>query len=79
MKHTVKLLAIALLGAGMVACESMKLGDAGLSQAPETSGATLDTLFATIKDADKVLVQAYYYMPYGLVTELDSNMVSDFL
>ena len=79
MKKTVIILAIALLGAGLVACESMKLGDAGLSKAPETSGATIDTLFASIKDADKVLVQAYYYLPYGLVTSLDSKMGSDFL
>ena len=79
MKKTVKILAIALLGAGLVACESLKLGDAGLSKAPEASGATIDTLFATIKDADKVLVQAYYYLPYGLVTTLDSKMGSDFL
>ena len=79
MKNTVKILAIALLGAGMVACESMKLGDAGLSQAPETSGATLDTLFASLKDADKVLLQAYYYLPYGIVTSDDSKMGSDFL
>ena len=79
MKNTVKILAIALLGAGLVACESMKLGDAGLSKAPETSGATIDTLFATIKDADKVLLQAYYYLPYGLVTSVDSKMGSDFL
>ena len=34
MKKTVKILVLALLGAGLVACESMKLGDAGLSKAP---------------------------------------------
>ena len=79
MKKTVKIFAIALLGAGLVACESLKLGDAGLSKAPEASGATIDTLFATIKDADKVLVQAYSYLPYGLVTSDDNKMGSDFL
>lgn len=79
MRKLFVILAIALLGAGMVACESMKLGDAGLSKAPETSGATIDTLFASLKDADKVLVQAYYYLPYGLVTSIDSKMGSDFL
>ncbi|MBQ3723382.1 MAG: RagB/SusD family nutrient uptake outer membrane protein [Bacteroidales bacterium] len=79
MKKFYHILTIALLGAGLVACESLKLGDAGLSKAPETSGATIDTLFASIKDADKVLANAYYYLPYGLVSSFDSKMGGDFL
>ena len=79
MKKLYQILTIALLGAGLVACESLKLGDAGLSKAPETSGATIDTLFASIKDADKVLATAYYYLPYGLVSSFDSKMGGDFL
>ena len=74
MKRLVELLTIALLVAGMVACESLKLGDAGLSKAPETSGATLDTLFATLKDADKVLAEAYYYLPYGIPSDYDDRL-----
>lgn len=70
---------IALLAAGAVACETLKLGDAGLSQSPETSGATLDTLFATVQDADKVLATAYYYLPYGLISDFDNKMGSDIL
>ena len=68
---------IAILAAGTVACESLKLGDAGLSQAPETAGATIDTLFASLKDADKVLTSAYYYLPYGLISSFDSKMGKD--
>ena len=79
MKKFYQILTIALLGAGLVACESLKLGDAGLSKAPETSGATIDTLFASLKDADKVLASAYYYLPYGLVSSFDSKMGGDFL
>ena len=79
MKRFVTILSAALLLAGAVACESMKLGDAGLSQAPETSGATIDTLFASLKDADKVLAEAYYYLPYGLISGFDSKMGSDIL
>ena len=79
MKKLYQILTIALLGAGLVACESLKLGDAGLSKAPETSGATIDTLFATVKDADKVLATAYYYLPYGLVSSFDTKMGGDFL
>ena len=80
MKKMIKTLMIALLTAGaMVACESLKLGDEGLSEAPETSGATLDTLFASLKDADKVLSSAYYYLPYGLISSFDSKMGKDIL
>lgn len=79
MKKTLYILMIVLMGAGAVACESLKLGDAGLSESPESSGATLDTLFATIKDADKVLTSAYYYLPYGLVSDFDNKMGSDIL
>ncbi len=80
MKKIFTLLSIVLLGACLgVSCESLKLGDEGLSKAPETSGATLDTLFASLKDADKVLTTAYYYLPYGLNTELDSKLGSEIL
>lgn len=80
MKKIFTFLTIVLLGAGLtVSCESLKLGDEGLSKAPETSGATLDTLFASLKDADKVLTSAYYYLPYGLVTSFDKKMNSELL
>ena len=80
MKKMIKTLMIALLSAGLtVACESLKLGDEGLSRAPETSGATLDTLFASLRDADKVLATAYSYLPYGLISSFDSKMGSDIL
>ena len=77
MKKIFKIFAIVLLAAGMAACESLQLGDAGLSKAPETSGATIDTLFATLKDADKVLTSAYYYLPYGLISDFDGKMGKD--
>ena len=80
MKKIFEILIVVLLGAGLAAsCESLKLGDAGLSKAPETTGANLDTLFASIKDADKVLTSAYYYLPYGLITSFDNKMGSDIL
>jgi len=79
MKKIYTFLTIVLLGAGLIACESLKLGDAGLSEAPESSGATIDTLFATLKDSDKVLAQAYYYLPYGLYTSFDDKMGNDLL
>jgi len=79
MKKTFYTLMIALFALGAVGCESLKLGDAGLSKAPESSGATLDTLFRSLKDADKVLTAAYYYLPYGLISDFDSKMGRDIL
>lgn len=80
MKNTVKYLILVLLCSGLLAaCESMKLGDEGLSKAPASSGAVLDTLFSSIKDADKVLASVYQYLPYGLVTSFDSKMGNDFI
>lgn len=79
MKRFAEILTLVLLGAGLVACESLKLGDAGLSKAPESSGATLDTLFATVKDADKVLAQAYYYLPYGIPSGFDDLLGRDII
>lgn len=58
----------------LISCEDLRLGDAGLSKAPETSGATLDSLFSSLKDADKVLLTAYSYLPYGIPTKSDSKM-----
>jgi len=79
MKKIFYTLIIALFAMGTVACESLRLGDAGLSPAPETSGATLDTLFRSLTDADKVLASAYYYLPYGLISDFDSKMGKDIL
>ena len=77
MKKLFNILTVALLIAGLAACESLKLGDEGLSKAPETAGATIDPLFASLKDADKVLASAYYYLPYGLISDFDSKMGRD--
>ena len=79
MKRISGILSAVILLAGATACESLKLGDEGLSKAPETSGATVDTLFASLKDADKVLASAYYYLPYGLISDWDSKMGNDII
>ena len=79
MRKYIIILTLILVAAGLASCESLKLGDAGLSRAPETSGASIDTLFATIKDSDKVLATAYWYLPYGVLSSFDSKMGSDIL
>lgn len=49
-----------------VSCYDLRFGDAFLGEHPESSGATLDTLFSSSVNAEKVLVKAYSYLPYGL-------------
>lgn len=79
MRKYIIIITLAIMAAGAASCESLKLGDAGLSKAPESSGASLDTLFATIKDSDKVLASAYWYLPYGVLSKFDSKMGNDIL
>ncbi len=55
-------------------CADIRFGDAGLSKAPESSGATIDSLFSSIQDADKVLVAAYSYLPYCLPVDSDTKL-----
>lgn len=64
---------------GLCSCADLRLGDAGLSDAPETSGATLDSLFSSLQDADKVLLTAYSYLPYGIPTNSDTKMGGNWL
>ncbi len=73
MRHD-KFILISVLAALMLSCSDLKLGNASLSDPPEDSGATLDSLFASSKNADKVLVAAYSYLPYGLPTSIDNKM-----
>lgn len=47
-------------------CSDIEFGDKFLGEAPESSGATLDTMFNSKVNADKVLTKAYTYVPYGL-------------
>lgn len=64
MKHIfLTLLSISLL---LSACSEIGFGDAALSRPPESSGANLDSLFSSAVNADKVLVTAYSYLPYGI-------------
>ena len=49
-----------------VSCSEIQFGDGGLSLPPESSGATIDTLFSSMANAEKVLIASYSYLPYGI-------------
>lgn len=57
--------ALCLLSAS---CSDIRFGDDFLGDHPENSGATLDEMFSSAVNADRVLAKAYTYLPYGLPT-----------
>ena len=68
MKNIIKILSIWLIVVNLLACSDLTFGDKFLGDQPESSGAILDSMFSSKANADKVLTQAYCYLPYGLPT-----------
>lgn len=60
------LLAVTVLA--ISSCSDLKFGDDFLGTAPEENEATLDTMFSSRLYSERVLTQAYSYLPYGLPT-----------
>lgn len=69
MKNIIKILSVWSIGISLFACSDLTFGDKFLGDQPESSGATLDSMFNSKVNADKVLTQAYCYLPYGLPTK----------
>lgn len=69
MKNMIKILSVWSIGVSLFACSDLTFGDKFLGDQPESSGATLDSMFNSKANADKVLTQAYCYLPYGLPTK----------
>lgn len=51
-----------------VSCSDLRFGDSFIDNKPENAGATLDTMFNSRINSEKVLTKAYTYLPYGLPT-----------
>lgn len=68
MKNIIKILSVWSIGVSLLACSDLTFGDKFLGDQPESSGATLDSMFNSKVNADKVLTQAYCNLPYGLPT-----------
>lgn len=49
-------------------CSDLRFGDSFIDNKPENAGATLDTMFNSRINSEKVLTKAYTYLPYGLPT-----------
>lgn len=66
MKIKIIILGSLFFGWNMTACNDIRFGDDFLGTVPENSGATTDSMFHSKVNADKVLTQAYKFLPYGL-------------
>ncbi len=68
MKNFFTYINLAIAGALICSCSEISFGDDFLGQHPEESGSTIENLFSSSTTADKVLTNAYRYLPYGLPT-----------
>ncbi len=74
MKNIIKIWAMVIAVAVITACSEITFGDEFLGTAPEMNETTLDSMFSSRLYAEKVLTQAYTYLPYGLPTGTGSNV-----
>ncbi|MFI3305146.1 MAG: RagB/SusD family nutrient uptake outer membrane protein [Rikenellaceae bacterium] len=58
-------------------CTEVRFGDDAFSDAPSLDGATIDSMFNSSYNADRVLAAAYSHLPYGVPTTDDLKLGSD--
>ncbi len=68
MKKTAYIFLTILVASISAACSDLTFGDDFLGSQPESSGALQDTMFNSMLNSDKVLANAYRFLPYGLPT-----------
>lgn len=68
MRNIIKLGGFIIAISMVCSCSDIKFGDDFLGTAPELNETTLDSMFSSRLYAEKVLTQAYSYLPYGLPT-----------
>lgn len=66
MKNILKLGFLIVAINTVYSCSEIKFGDEFLGTAPELNETTLDSMFSSRFYAEKVLTQAYTYLPYGI-------------
>lgn len=55
-------------------CADIQFGDGAFSNVPEQDGATIDSMFNSTYNSNRVLATAYYYLPYGIPTDDDDKL-----
>lgn len=72
-RFTTNILAV-LSFAAIVSCSEIKFGDSFLGDQPESSGATMEQMFSSPTEAEKVLNRAYLALPYGIPTSINNKL-----
>lgn len=62
-----------------MSCSDIGFGNNAFSDAPEQEGATIDSMFNSMYNADRVLAAAYSYLPYGIPVSGYSKLGSNVL
>ena len=74
MNNAIKSILASLLCVMAASCGELTFGDKFLGEAPESSGATLETMFSSQTNAEQVLTRAYTGLMYGLPEPSDNRM-----
>ena len=74
MKRSVSNILAALSFAAIVSCSEISFGDSFLGDQPESSGATMEQMFSSPTEAEKVLNRAYLALPYGIPTSINNKL-----
>ena len=72
-RFTTNILAVLSFSA-IVSCSEIKFGDSFLGDQPESSGATMEQMFSSPTEAEKVLNRAYLALPYGIPTSINNKL-----
>lgn len=64
---------------GFVSCAEISFSDNFLGKQPESSGATIEQMFSSKVESDKVLNRAYMELPYGLPISSDNKLGDNIL
>ena len=74
-----KTIMAALFCMAAASCSEIAFGDDFLGEAPESDGATLETMFSSKNRAEQVLTRAYMGLKYGLPVASDNRMGNNVL
>lgn len=72
-KHIISISSLIAIALMSFSCSEITFGDDFLGTAPELNETSLDTMFNSRLYSEKVLTQAYSYLPYGLPTGNTDN------
>lgn len=74
MKNIIVVFILAVVSFWISSCSELTFGNKFLGEEPENSEATLDTMFSSAANADKVLSKAYANLPYGIAAGNEDNL-----